>query len=127
MKDPIIDTFVALHREVAAERGDFALFAVLEREDNPGRWDVVLAASWFGEDKKLPLDYIIGKIEARLSPQERRSLSRVVLLDPSDAFVVTVNRSFPVTRGDLREITSTTLGDVPVSDGYLLASGANAG
>jgi hypothetical protein len=127
MKDPIIDKFVALHREVAAERGDFALFAVLEREDNPGRWDVVLAAFWFGEDKKPPLDYFIRKIDARLSPEERRSLSRVVLLDPWDAFVVTVNRSFPVTDGELREITSTTLGDVPVNDGYLLVSDASAG
>ena len=126
MKDPIIDKFVALYREAAAEKGNFVLFAVIEREDNPGRWVVVAAASWFGEDKNPPLDYLIGKIEARLSPKERRTLSAVVLLDPSDAFVVAVNRSFPVTDGQLREATNTTLGDVPVNEGYLLVSDANA-
>src|SRR6266849_3860799 len=99
MSDRMIDKFVTLYREIAAEKGDFALFAVLEREDNPGRWDVVLAAPWFGDDTGPSLDYLIQKIDARLSPEERRSLSRVVLLDPWDAFVQTVNRLFPVTDG----------------------------
>jgi hypothetical protein len=55
MNDPIIDRFAEIQKEIAGERGDFVLFAVLEREESPGRWDVVLAAPWFGEDKNSAL------------------------------------------------------------------------
>ena len=126
MNDPMIDKFVDIQREIAKERGDFVLFAVLEREESPGKWDVVLAAPWFGEDKKPALSYILHKIDSKLSREERGALSRVVLLDPSDAFVVTVNRLFTVKDGAATGIALMTLGDVYVTEGYILKSDANA-
>ena len=124
MNHPIIDKFVEIEREIAGEKGDFVLFAVLEREERPGRWDVVVAAPWFGEDKKSALNYIIRKIDSKLSREERETLSRVMLLDPSDAFVVTVNRDFRVAEGAPQDIARMTLADVYVTEGYLLKSAA---
>jgi len=124
MNDPIVDKFVEIEREIASEKGDFVLFALLEREERPGRWDVVAAAPWLGEDKRPALDYIIRKIDSKLSREERGTLSRVVLLDPSDAFVVTVNRQFAVADGAPKEIARMTLGDVYVTEGYILKSAA---
>ena len=125
MNDPIVDKFVEIEREIASEKGDFVLFALLEREERPGRWDVVAAAPWLGEDKRPALDYIIRKIDRNLSREERETLSRVVLLDPSDAFVVTVNRDFRVADGAPKEVARMTLADVYVTEGYILKSDAS--
>src|SRR5205807_6503452 len=70
MNNPIVDKFVEVEREIASEKGDFVLFALLEREERPGRWDVVAAAPWLGEDKRPALDYIIRKIDSKLSREE---------------------------------------------------------
>src|SRR5205085_12588808 len=82
-----IDKVRSIAKEVAAERGDFVLFALVEREGSGGRWDLVVSASWFGEDKHPALDYLVGKVRAVLSTDELLSLSRIVLLDPKEEFV----------------------------------------
>lgn len=124
MNNPIVDKFVEIEKEIASERGDFVLFALLEREERPGRWDVVAAASWLGDDKWPALNYIIDKIDHKLSREERGTLSMVALLNPTDEFVEMVNRQLTVTDGAPKDVSRTMLGDIYIPEGYVIRSAA---
>lgn len=126
MNNPIIEKFVEVEKEIASEKGDFVLFAVLEREENPGRWDVVAAAPWIGDDKRPAIDYIISKLDRKLSREERGALSMVALLNPTDEFVEMVNRQLTVTDGAPKDVSRTMLGDIYIPEGYVIRSAAAA-
>jgi hypothetical protein len=62
--------------------GDFSLFALLLREDAPGKWDLVVAAPWIDKDKPKGLRTISDQVSAGLSKDDLLELSRIIVLDP---------------------------------------------
>ena len=96
----IIEKFISLEKEVADERGNFVLFGLFLREDAPNRWDVVISAPWLGENKKEPLNFIVRKVTSKIEPQELVMLSGIVLLEPSEDFVKSVNSDIRVEHGN---------------------------
>jgi len=81
-----IEKFISLEKEIADEKGDFVLFGIFLREEAPNRWDVVISAPWFGENKNESLNFIVQKFTSKLEEQELIMLSRIVLLDPARGF-----------------------------------------
>ena len=94
-----VEKFIAIEKEIVAEKGDFILFGLFLREESPNRWDVVISAPWFDKDKKDPLDFVISKLRARLKPDEMVMLSRIILLNPSEDFVKNVNFMIRIEHG----------------------------
>jgi hypothetical protein len=84
---PFIKKFFPIARTIAQEKGDFKLFALFEREDLQGIWDVVLAADWLPGEEMKSLRYVFGKIRAVLDKKEFLKVSKVVLLDVNEPFV----------------------------------------
>ena len=84
---------MSLEKEIADEKGSFALFGLFLREESPNRWDVVISAPWLGGYKKEKLNFIVPKLTSKLEEQELIMLSRIVLLDLSEDFVKEVNSS----------------------------------
>jgi len=82
-----IQKLMKLERDLANRKGEFALFAVLQREEAENKWDLVVSASWLGDEYKNALPLLVAAIQPRLSRSELLSLSRIVVLDPSDRFV----------------------------------------
>jgi hypothetical protein len=120
MKD-LINKFAELEREISAEKGDFTLFGVFLREDAPDLWDVVIAASWFGEDKREDLKYIIGEINKKLTNEDRTKLSRVVLLDNKDGFVQNIT-SVLGAEHTITEFVGCVFNNVFIKHGYIITS-----
>jgi hypothetical protein len=79
--------FFPIERTIAQEKGDFKLFALFEREDVQGIWDVVLAADWLPGEEMKSLRYVFGKIRAVLDKKEFLKVSKVVLLDVNEPFI----------------------------------------
>lgn len=75
---------VQLESEISQEKGDFTLFALFIREDTLEKWDLVLAAPWIESDRREAFSYIMDKIESALQLEDRRSISGVVLTQPSN-------------------------------------------
>ncbi len=77
--------------EISADKGDFNLFALIEREDSLNKWDIVVSANWIGSKRKELINRIARKIREKLSGDEQLMLSRIVILSPSDDLVRNLN------------------------------------
>jgi hypothetical protein len=94
MKPETVNKFIALEKQLARERGKFVLFALFEREESKNRWDVVASAPWLSDHRRW--NDLTYQVSSRLDSSELNRLSRVVVLDPSDEVVQSMNRNFRV-------------------------------
>jgi hypothetical protein len=70
-----------VEQELAAEHGDFTLFALFQRENSPGLWDVMVSASWIDKDRQAGLNTVVAKINACLEKSEVLKLSHIVIVE----------------------------------------------
>lgn len=125
MNDEVIEKFISIEKEAAEEKGSFVLFGLFEREDTPNMWDVVISASWLDVKKKENYDYFARKITAKLGPQEVVMLSRIVLLAPSEPFVVRVTSAITAEHNNPR-FTNSIFNGVFIKDAYIISSKPDA-
>ena len=118
----IVRKFASLEVKIAEERGDFALFALVLREDIPDRWDLVVAAPWIGQAKAEAVDYLVDEIKTRLGSEELVQLSRIVVADPDDAPVQSLNRALPVEHAENVEIKDSTFFGLPIKHAFVVTS-----
>jgi hypothetical protein len=120
MNEPI-EKFKAIEKEIADQRGGLVLFGLFKREDSPGKWDVVISAPWVGKSRREALDYVIGVMRSQLSPEEMISLSRIVVLKPSEEFVKEVNSIVRVEHGRA-ELRDVVLNGMAMTHAYIITS-----
>lgn len=120
MKD-LADKIANVEREIAKEKGPFALFALFLREDAPDRWDLVISAPWAGEDKRETLNYLVAEIKSHLKPEDLISLSRIVVVEPSDEPVRAINRAIDVEHGKV-EVKDSQFFGLPIKHAYIITS-----
>jgi hypothetical protein len=110
--------------EIATEKGEFTLFALLQREDAVGgKWDLVVAAPWIGEGRLETLKYLAGRITPRLSLEELLSLSKMVTVFPNDEPVRRLIQAFPVIPDQKPvEIRDWDYDGMPIARGYILTA-----
>lgn len=116
----VIEKFRQIEIEISAEKGDFNLFALIEREDSLGKWDVLVSANWIGKNEKSFIETLASKIYKNLSKEEQLKLSRIVVLSPSDALVKSLN-FFGVKHGTVK-LSSNTFNGVFIKEAYLITS-----
>jgi hypothetical protein len=107
--------------EIEAERGGIALFGLFEREDSTGRWDIVVAAAWAGQNEKQALDYVIGKIQPKLTLPELIAISHVAVLSPDVPFVHFIH-SFVRVRQGLSQLADFDFEGMRISRAYVITS-----
>lgn len=118
----IIEKFISIEEELADEKGSFVLFALFEREDALlDKQDVVISASWLGENKKETLRFIVDKINSKLTSEELIRLSRVVLLEPTNDLVNDVNNTIYVEHGNV-ELVDYTFNGIPIKHARIITS-----
>lgn len=121
-----IEKFISLEKEMADEKGGFVLFGLFLREEAPNRWDVVISAPWFGENKNEPLNFIVKTFTSKLEEQELVILSRIVLLDPWEDFVKEVHGSVAsVEHGNL-ELVNYVFNGMDMKRAHIITSKQNA-
>jgi hypothetical protein len=69
-----------LAKEIANERGQFMLFALVLPE-NAIAWDLVIAADWIEKNNMETIRFFAKKIQDILTKEELREFSAVILLD----------------------------------------------
>jgi len=129
----LLDRFVELERSLSAEKGAFALFALLLREDAGGgagtsgysgyspKWDLVVAAPWIEADRKAALTHITKEIQDTFAPEELSLLSRVVLVDLSNPAVDVMNQTVNIQHGHA-EVRDINFSGLPIKHAYIITS-----
>jgi hypothetical protein len=119
MKD-FTDKIADVEKEIAKEKGPFSLFALFLRDDVPDRWDLVVSAPWVKNNKQT-LNYLVHEIKSTLTPDDLISLSRIVMVEPSDKPVQAINRAFNVEHGKV-EVRDVQFFGLPIKHGYIITS-----
>ncbi|MEK8019729.1 MAG: hypothetical protein VSS75_022880 [Candidatus Parabeggiatoa sp.] len=121
-----IKKFFPIERTIAQERGDFKLFALFEREDVQGIWDVVLAADWLPDEEVKSLRYVFGKIRAVLNKKEFIKVSKVVLLDVNEPFIDEL-QEFLEDYNNPSVFSNVEINGMSFKTGYIIVSPLNSG
>jgi hypothetical protein len=74
------------------QRGTVYLYALFERDDAPGKWDVVLSSEWSDGDAASATRYISDRLVPTLEKEELAALSRIAII-PSTAPAVALMAS----------------------------------
>ncbi len=117
----LVDKFTDLESHIAEEKGPFVLFALFMREDAPGRWDLIVAAPWAGDDNQSVVEYFVGQIKSRLGDQSLISLSRIIVVDPQQTRVQAFNRAIQVEHGRV-EVRDTNIFGQAIKHAYIITS-----
>jgi len=114
------DKVAGVEKDIASEKGPLNLFALLERDDLPDKWDLVVSASWAREDQAT-LRYIAGAVQRHLSPQDVVGLARIVILRAGEDPVRSINENYDVEHGQI-ELNEPARFGLPVKHGYIITS-----
>lgn len=124
--EKIIEKIKEAEREMAQEKGNFTLFALLHREEaDPDRWDLVVSAPWIQGVQLDTLRYIAGKLKSRLEDDEMVTLSMIVPLESSHQLVVELNKLFQMKQGDLEQ-SDFKLAGLELDHAHIITSNAEA-
>jgi len=72
---------ITVEQELAAEHGEFTLFALFLRDNSPGLWDVIVSAPWIDENREQGLSKVVAKVNACLQKEEVLRLSHIVIVE----------------------------------------------
>jgi hypothetical protein len=106
--------------EISTEKGSFTLFALIEREDSLGKWDIVISADWVNDKEKALINTLALKIRKSLNADEQLMLSRIVVLSPTDPFVKNLN-AIGVEHGSFK-LSNNTFNGIFIKEAYLITS-----
>ena len=115
------EKFRDLESRIAEDKGGFALFALFMREDVPDRWDLIVSAPWVGTNKREAVDYFVEQIKSRLGEQDLTSLARIVVVDPEDAAVKSLNRAVQIEHGGV-EVRDSNFFGLPIKHAFIITS-----
>lgn len=87
MNDKFLKKFLAVERLLSSEKGAFKLFALIQLEELPGRWDVVMSGEKLPEKDMTTLRFVVDKIHGVLTQAEIIQISRIILLNLEQPFV----------------------------------------
>ena len=86
----LVEKLALMEREVAAEKGDFRLFALLLREDSPDKWDLLVSAPWLDANRSDGMAYLAKQVQSRLDTEQLLSLSRLVFIADDNPGLIAV-------------------------------------
>lgn len=98
MTKQLLYKFMALERDLAAEKGRFVLFALFLRE-YARSVDFVVSAPWLKTDEMATYRYFATQLQSRLEPQEMLMLARIVLIKKDNPGLEAVHDAATVEHG----------------------------
>jgi len=113
--------FARLEAQIAAKKGGFTLYALFLRESAPNRWDLMVSAPWLGPDSEAAVRYLVDEIKSSLGDEFLVPLSRIIVLDPNDAAVRSLNQAIKVEHGSV-EVRDSSFFGLPIKHAYLITS-----
>jgi hypothetical protein len=113
---------VEIEKQLSKELGEFILFALVQREEAAGKWDVLISAPWVSQKgKRNVLDEIVRRFQTEGSGVDLAGISRIAVLDPTDPIVLGITSAVSVRHGRT-EITDCTFNNVFLKRAVIVTS-----
>lgn len=116
----VAEKFREAEEEAARQRGGFTLFALFEREEAPGKWDLVAAAPWL-DTSRNSIKELIDTLNAFFSVKDWKIIATVVPMKESSDFVQAITRKYHFEH-QLEEIGSTYVNGLYITHAFLITS-----
>ncbi len=121
----IAQKFRDAEEQVSDELGGFYLFGLFEREQIPGRWDVVASAPWLKTDRE-GTHHLIVALREKMDIEDWNLIGAVVPLEPTAFFVQGVTNQFYLKHGveeinDFNPLNQGTIG-IQIGHAFLITS-----
>lgn len=111
----------SVEQHIADEKGPLYLCALLEPTDYLyDRWDLLISAPWAKRDRDTVL-YVADVLNRHLTRQERRRVSSITVLDPSEHPVKEIHERYDVEHGKV-EVLDAVYMDLDVRRAYIITS-----
>ena len=117
----LVEKLAAVETSLAAEKGRFNLFAAFEREESRNLWDIVVSAPWVSQDRTQSIRLIAQKIQAATTPLERRTISRVAAIEPSNPALEAIRRAVRIEHGGI-EITDINFFGLKIRHAFIITA-----
>jgi hypothetical protein len=118
----LVEKLLDIELRINQEAGSLVLFALIERDDAPGKWDLVVSAVWAKERHKDLLNRIALHVRNNLRWEERVLLSRILILDPQDPFVRAINNMFKDVDHGRDRFSNFLVNGIAIKDSYIITS-----
>lgn len=121
---PLADLLTNLQNleiKLSEEAGPFDLFGLFLRQESSGKWDLVVAAKWFGDEKRKALEVISARLKRSVGNEGIHLISRIVPLAPHDRFLSDLTSAITIEHG-IHELGSCEFGDVSIARAFIVTS-----
>jgi hypothetical protein len=117
----IVEKLAAIEKETSNTKGGYDLFALFLRDDSANKWDILVAASWIGEDNEKALRYLSEKIQRAFSVTELTQISRIVIIDDNHPELSILLQAIDVEHGSV-EIKDSNFFGLPIKHAFIITS-----
>jgi hypothetical protein len=107
----------AMH-EIAAQKGEFTLFAVFRRADALGMWDLLVSAPWLESGNLKVLGELVDLLAKSMGRDSLSQFARVETIPSDNRTVQFILDSIPVDDGE-RRIHGTDLFDLQIEEAII--------
>jgi hypothetical protein len=104
------------------QRGTVYLFALFERRETAGKWDIILSSEWSDKDRSAAVWLISDSLISKLTPEELSALSRVFIApshEPEVENLALAEQGTPVKHFFSDDFSFM---DVPIKQGYVFCA-----
>jgi len=116
----LITKLQVAEKDIASVQGPFVLFALAEREEAPGKWDLLVSAPWLASGRK-GIQKMVEGLKTHLTPSEWMQLASITPLPPSMNYVQWIARKYDV-QHDNQEIINTFWDGLFIPHGYVITA-----
>jgi hypothetical protein len=121
MNQKLFNKFCTIERELSEEKGPFKLFALIELEEVPGQWDVVMSSKALPDRDMETLRFVVNKIYAIVNKKEIVNVSRVIVLDVNEPFVTKTEHLLSRIHNP-KEIFNCEIDDLKIKHAHIIVS-----
>ncbi len=97
---------------------------LFEREETPGKWDLLAAAPWLTTDR-AGIETLINLIRPDMALEDWRMISSVNPLQYDLDYVQWIAREYQAAH-ELKEISNVILAGIPIYHGFIIAANPDA-
>jgi hypothetical protein len=95
-----VDVFRKAMRQIAAQKGDFTLYALFKRAKGIGEWDLAVSAPWLPKSRYQAASELVDLLVKSIGRRSFVELARVEPIPTNDPSLKSILAEFPVDDGE---------------------------